>query len=73
MYLEEKSLEGRTGVRAHVFNLDMGETVEQEQREASNRVQSLATDKERPLSLLSTERSFTYWGVIVNDKLKSID
>ncbi len=36
LYLEEKPLKGRTGVRAHVFNFDMGQAVEQQQREASN-------------------------------------
>lgn len=60
LYLEEKPLEGRTGVRAHVFNLDMGQTVEQQQREASNWLEPLATDKERLLCLLSTEQSFTH-------------
>lgn len=59
LYLEEKPLKGRTGVRAHVFNFDMGQAVEQQQREASNWLEPLATDKERLLCLLLTEQSFT--------------
>jgi len=59
LYLEEKPLEGRTGVGGHVFNLDVGQTVEQQQREASDRLEPLATHEERLLGLLRTERSET--------------
>lgn len=36
VYLEKKPLKCRTGVRVHVFSFDMGQTVEQQQGEASN-------------------------------------
>lgn len=36
LYLEEKPLEGRTGIRDYVFDCDMGQTMEQQQRESSN-------------------------------------
>lgn len=59
LYLEEKPLESRTAVRAHVFNFDMGQTVEQKQREASDWLEPLATHKEGLLCLLLTDESLT--------------
>lgn len=55
VYLEEKPLESRARVRGHVFDLDVGETVKQQQGEAANRPEPLATHKERLLRLLWTE------------------
>lgn len=55
VYLEEKPLESRAGVRGHVFDPDVGETVKQQQGETANRPEPLATHKERLLRLLWTE------------------
>lgn len=55
VYLEEKPLECRAGVRGQVFDLDVGETVKQQQGEATDRPEPLATDKKCLLRLLSTE------------------
>lgn len=54
-YPKEKSLEGRSGVRAHVLNCDVWQTVEQQQREASNWLEPLATDEKHLPWLLLTE------------------
>lgn len=45
VYLEEKPLECRAGVRGQVFDLDVGETVKQQQGEATDRPEPLAADK----------------------------
>lgn len=58
-YLEEKPLEHRSGVWAHVFNSDMGKTVKNQQREASNWLEPLATHKKCLLRLLSTKSEST--------------
>lgn len=55
VYLEEKPLECRAGVRGQVFDLNVGETVKQQQGEATDRPEPLATDKKCLLRLLSTE------------------
>lgn len=55
VYLEEKPLECRAGVWGQVFDLDVGETVKQQQGEATDRPEPLATDKKCLLRLLSTE------------------
>lgn len=52
--LEEKPLEGRTGVRAHVFDFDVRQAVEEHERESSNRLKPLATDKQGLLCFLPT-------------------
>lgn len=58
LHLEEKPLEVRAAVRSHVFYFDVGQTMEQQQRETSNWLESLPTDKECLLCFLSTEKSF---------------
>lgn len=55
VYLEEKPLESRAGVRGHIFDPDVGETVKQQQGEAAKRPEPLATHEERLLRLLWTE------------------
>lgn len=69
--LEEEPLEGRGGITAHVSDSEVGQTVDQEQREASYGLESLTTHEQRVLCFLKNKSAVdTHQSATLNNTLQ---